>query len=130
MNLLHHPYQSFDPVVRMLWEAAEDPRVLAIKMTLYRVGSNSPILDALIHAARLNKEVTAIVELRARFDEAANISLAQKLTDSGAKVAYGVVNYKCHAKLMMLVRREGTKLKRYVHIGTGNYHTNNARHAT
>ena len=125
--LLHHPYQSFDPVVRFIWQAADDPDVLAIKMTLYRVGTRSPIVDALMAAARKNKDVTVIVELRARFDEEANIGLAQKLSEAGAKVAYGVVNYKCHAKILMLVRREQSKLVRYCHIGTGNYHIKNAK---
>jgi polyphosphate kinase len=125
--LLHHPYRSFNPVVDMLWKVSEDPDVLSVKMTLYRVGKESPITDALIAAARANKDVTVIVELRARFDEAANIRLAQKLTAAGAKIVYGIVNYKCHAKLMMIVRREGTELRRYVHVGTGNYHINNAR---
>ena len=125
--LLHHPFRSFNPVVDMLWIAAEDPSILAVKMTLYRVGKDSPIVSALIAAARSNKDVTVIVELRARFDEAANIGLAQKLTEAGAKVVYGIVNYKCHAKLLMLVRREGNTLRRYAHIGTGNYHIGNAR---
>ena len=96
-------------------------------MTLYRVGKRSPIVDALMAAARKNKDVTVIVELRARFDEEANIGLAQKLSEAGAKIAYGVVNYKCHAKILMLVRREQSKLVRYCHIGTGNYHIKNAK---
>lgn len=124
---LHHPYRSFEPVVRLAWLAAEDPDVLAIKMTLYRVGKNSPLVDALMEAARQGKEVTAVVELRARFDEEANINFAQTLTQAGVKVSYGIVGYKCHAKLMLLVRREGKKLRRYAHIGTGNYHVQNAR---
>ena len=125
--ILHHPYRSFNPVVDMLWRVSEDPDILSVKMTLYRVGKESPITDALIAAARANKDVTVVVELRARFDEAANIRLAQKLTEAGAKIVYGIVNYKCHAKLMMIVRKEGHQLKRYVHVGTGNYHINNAR---
>ena len=125
--LLHHPFRSFNPVVDMLWRVSEDPEILSVKMTLYRVGQESPITDALIAAARANKDVTVVVELRARFDEAANIRLAQKLTEAGAKIVYGIVNYKCHAKLMMIVRREDGRLRRYVHVGTGNYHINNAR---
>ena len=125
--LLHHPYRSFDPVVEMAWCAAEDPKVLAIKMTLYRVGSKSSIIEALIEAARNNKDVTAVVELRARFDEADNINFAQRLIQAGVKVVYGIVGFKCHAKLMLLVRREENGLRRYAHIGTGNYHVNNAR---
>lgn len=125
--LLHHPYRSFDPVVEMAWRAVEDPNVLAIKMTLYRVGSKSSLIDALVEAARHNKDVTAVVELRARFDEADNIHFAQRLIQAGVKVVYGIVGYKCHAKLMLLVRREEGGLKRYAHIGTGNYHVNNAR---
>ena len=125
--LLHHPYRSFEPVVELLWNAAEDPDVLAIKMTLYRVGKNSPLVDALMEAARRGKEVTVVVELRARFDEAANINFAQKLIEAGVKVAYGIVGYKCHAKLMLFVRQEDKKLRRYAHVGTGNYHVQNAR---
>ncbi len=125
--LLHHPYRSFDPVVEMAWRAVEDPNVLAIKMTLYRVGAKSSLIDALVEAARHNKDVTAVVELRARFDEADNIHFAQRLIQAGVKVVYGIVGYKCHAKLMLLVRREEGGLKRYAHIGTGNYHVNNAR---
>ncbi len=125
--LLHHPYRSFDPVVEMAWRAVEDPNVLAIKMTLYRVGSSSSLIDALVEAAKNNKDVTAVVELRARFDEAENIHFAQRLIQAGAKVVYGIVGYKCHAKLMLLVRREDGGLRRYAHIGTGNYHVNNAR---
>lgn len=125
--LLFHPYQAFGPVVDLLWSAANDADVLAIKMTLYRVGSDSPIIDALIAAAQLGKEVTVVVELRARFDEAHNIKLATRLSEAGASVVYGVVGYKCHAKMMLIVRREGQGLRRYAHVGTGNYHAGNAR---
>ncbi len=125
--LLHHPYQSFGPVVDLLRTAADDSQVLAIKMTLYRVGFRSPITEALLDAARAGKEVTVIVELRARFDEAANIQLATRLFEAGANVVYGIVGYKCHAKMLLIVRRESTGLRRYAHVGTGNYHTGNAR---
>jgi polyphosphate kinase len=125
--LLHHPFQAFTPVVELLRQAADDPDVLAIKMTVYRMGGQSPMAEALIGAARAGKEVTAVVELRARFDEATNIDLATRLQEAGAKVAYGIVGFKAHAKMLMVVRREGTALRRYVHIGTGNYHTGTAR---
>lgn len=125
--LLYHPYHSYNPVVDLLWRAADDPAVLAIKMTLYRVGGTSPITEALIAAARAGKDVTVVVELRARFDEARNIDVATQLIEAGANVVYGVVGYKCHAKLLMLVRREGEALRRYVHVGTGNYHIRNAK---
>ena len=128
--LLHHPYQSFGLVGDMLMTAAEDPDVLAVKMTLYRTGADSGLVDALIAAARAGKEVTAVVELRARFDEAANIRLATRLQDAGATVVYGVVGHKCHAKMLLVVRREAGRLRRYAHIGTGNYHARNARQYT
>ena len=121
--LLHHPYQSFAPVTDFIASAASDPDVLAIKQTLYRTGSNSPIVDHLVRAAKAGKEITVVIELMARFDEAANISLANRLQEAGAHVVYGLVGYKTHAKMAMVVRREGKKVCRYVHLGTGNYHS-------
>ena len=125
--LLLHPYESFSPVIDMLRQAAKDPQVLAIKQTLYRTNANSEIVDALVDAARAGKEVTAVVELRARFDEESNLTLASRLQQAGAMVIYGVVGIKTHAKLMLIQRREGNELVRYAHLGTGNYHTGNAR---
>ena len=125
--LLHHPFQAFSPVMELLRQAARDPDVLAIKMTVYRIGKGSPVADALLEAARNGKEVTAVVELRARFDEAENIDLATALQEAGANVVYGIVGYKAHAKMLLVVRREGEALRRYVHLGTGNYHTRTAR---
>ena len=125
--LLHHPYETFVPVIELLQEAAADPEVLAIKATLYRTGAHSPIATALVEAAAKGKEVTVLVELRARFDEAANISLANRLAAAGANVVYGVLGYKAHAKMLLIVRREDGRLRRYVHLGTGNYHAGNAR---
>jgi len=120
--LLFHPYHSFAPVIDFVKAAASDADVLAIKITLYRTGANSPIVDHLVKAARSGKEVTVIIELMARFDEAANISLANRLQEAGAHVVYGLVGYKTHAKMLLVVRRENDKLVRYVHLGTGNYH--------
>jgi len=125
--LLHHPFQSFTPVVDLLREAAKDPGVVAIKQTLYRTGANSEVVAALVDAARRGKEVTAVIELRARFDEAENIELASRLQEAGAVVVYGVVGYKTHAKMILIVRREASGFRHYVHLGTGNYHAGNAR---
>lgn len=128
--LLHHPFQSFRPVVELVTQAAADPDVLAIKQTLYRTDSHSQMAKALIDATRAGKDVTAVVELRARFEEAANIDLATRLQEVGANVVYGVVGYKTHAKMLLIVRREAGKLRYYVHLGTGNYHVKTAQQYT
>lgn len=125
--LLLHPFESFTPVIDFLRQAAKDPQVLAIRQTLYRTGADSEVVEALMDAARRGKEVTAVIELRARFDEAENLELASRLQEAGVIVVYGVVGYKTHAKMILIVRREEGKLKRYVHLGTGNYHAGNAR---
>ena len=125
--LLHHPFQSFAPVVDLLKQAASDPDVLAIKQTLYRTGPDSVVIQHLADAARAGKEVTVIVELMARFDEQNNLATAHRLQESGAHVVYGMVGKKTHAKMLMIVRKEGRRLRRYVHLSTGNYHQGNTR---
>ena len=125
--LLHHPYDGFGSVVELVNQASQDPSVLAIKQTLYRAGKDSVLVNHLIEAARNGKDVTVVIELRARFDEEANIRLADRLQEAGVQVVYGVVGYKTHAKMLLIVRREGRKLQRYVHLSTGNYHTGTAR---
>ena len=125
--LLFHPYSSFNPVLDLLRQAALDPQVMSIKQTLYRVGHNSEIANILVEAARKGKEVTVVIELRARFDEQENLALASRLQEAGAVVCYGVVGYKTHAKMMMILRKEDGDYCRYVHLGTGNYHARNAK---
>ena len=125
--LLHHPYQSFSAVIDLLRQATADPDVLAIKQTLYRAGEDTPLVGLLIEAARHGKDVTVVIELRARFDEAANIRLATRLQEAGVQVVYGVVGFKTHAKMMLIVRRENGVLRRYAHLSTGNYHQANSR---
>ncbi len=125
--LLHHPYQSFEPVVRFIQDAAEDPDVVAIKMTIYRTGSTSKLAQALLAAAQAGKLVTVVVELMARFDEATNVKWARQLEEAGAHVVYGVFGYKVHAKMALVIRRESGSLKSYAHLGTGNYHQGTSR---
>jgi polyphosphate kinase len=125
--LLHHPFQSFGPVIDFLEQAVEDPSVVAIKQTVYRTGTDSVLMKYLIDAAQRGKEVTVVVELLARFDEEANLNWAAKLEEVGAHVVYGVVGYKTHAKMSLVVRREEGKLRRYVHLSTGNYHPRTAK---
>jgi polyphosphate kinase len=125
--ILHHPFESFEPVISLLREAVHDPSVLAIKMTIYRTGSDSALMALLLEAAEMGKEVTAVVELKARFDEEANINWAEKLERVGAQVVYGVVGLKTHAKLLLITRKEGKNLKRFAHLSTGNYNSKTAR---
>jgi len=128
--LMHHPFQSFGPVIQLLQQAADDPQVVAIKMTVYRTGTDSVLMEHLLRAAEKGKEVTVVVELMARFDEEANLSIAARLEEVGAHVVYGVVGYKTHAKMLMVLRREDHGYRRYIHLGTGNYHPRTTRFYT
>ena len=128
--LMHHPFQSFTPVIQLLQQAADDPQVVAIKMTVYRTGTDSVLMEHLLRAAEKGKEVTVVVELMARFDEEANLSIASRLEEVGAHVVYGVVGYKTHAKMLMVLRREDNGYRRYIHLGTGNYHPRTTRFYT
>ncbi|MCX7162509.1 MAG: polyphosphate kinase 1 [Rhodocyclales bacterium] len=128
--LIHHPFQSFTPVIQLLQQAADDPLVVAIKMTVYRTGTDSVLMEHLLRAAEKGKEVTVVVELMARFDEEANLSIAARLEEVGAHVVYGVVGYKTHAKMLMVLRREDQGYRRYIHLGTGNYHPRTTRFYT
>jgi polyphosphate kinase len=128
--LIHHPFQSFTPVIQLLQQASVDPQVIAIKMTVYRTGTDSVLMEHLLRAAEKGKEVTVVVELMARFDEEANLSIAARLEEVGAHVVYGVVGYKTHAKMLMVLRREDHGYRRYIHLGTGNYHPRTTRFYT
>ena len=128
--LMHHPFQSFTPVIQLLQQAADDPQVVAIKMTVYRTGTDSVLMEHLLRAAEKGKEVTVVVELMARFEEEANLSIAARLEEVGAHVVYGVVGYKTHAKMLMVLRREDHGYRRYIHLGTGNYHPRTTRFYT
>ena len=125
--LLHHPFQSFNPVIQLLEQATEDPQVIAIKMTVYRTGTDSVLMEHLLRAAQNGKEVTVVVELMARFDEEANLDIASRLEEVGVHVVYGVFGYKTHAKMLMVLRREDKGYRRYIHLGTGNYHPRTTR---